>query len=198
MRQRISDNTTDVQDYESDTSEQEPSVDNSNQDIESDSSNENVAENVPTSNPDCVTKRLTFSENMSSSHPDKEPSEKQIPILVTTELSLENLDVMDKSGDLVEEVIQETKACEDIDENEPDIVRSTKTRTPPNTLQSAPSPSQSLELPAPARTRTPDSLALPRAPPRRKKRGDRTSGEVCTMCYDLYVTVVSYTYHYKL
>ncbi|KAK3095128.1 hypothetical protein FSP39_010642, partial [Pinctada imbricata] len=116
-----------------------------------------------------------FSENMNSSHPDKQHLQKEIPILVTESFDDNN----PESGDIVEEVIKETKACDDFDINEPDIVRSTKTRTPPNMMLPVDTySSKSLELPPPGTVIPPDSLALPKAPPRRRKKGDRNSDDL--------------------
>lgn len=164
MRQKISDENLSTE-IESDLDDNES--DRSDRNYHSDSSNEaaDSAVDEPDSyHPSEVSKRLTFSENMDTSHPNKVKMEKDIPALDVD-------DILSESDDFVDKLLQDNQVCSD--SNEPDIVRST--RTPPNTLTSLPpsvmeqlaSTSQnphSLSLPPPAQA------SQPRAPPRRRKK----------------------------
>lgn len=164
MRQKISDENLSTE-IESDLDDNES--DRSDRNYHSDSSNEaaDSAVDEPDSyHPSEVSKRLTFSENMDTSHPNKVKMEKDIPALDVD-------DILSESDDFVDKLLQDNQVCSD--SNEPDIVRST--RTPPNTLTSlAPSVmeqlastsqnSHSLSLPPPAQA------SQPRAPPRRRKK----------------------------
>lgn len=87
-----------------------------------------------------------YSNNINSSHPEKDNAIKYIPEITCS------VKVPDSEA-LVDEVLQ--SVCDD--ENEPDIVRSSKPRTPPNTLLHATSP------PGPV-------INKPVAPPRKKKK----------------------------
>lgn len=160
MRQKISDENLSTE-FESDVDDNES--DRSDRIYHSDSSNEAVdsAMDELDYNPSEVSKRLTFSENMDTSHPNKVKMEKDIPALDVD-------DILSESDDFVDKLLQDNQVCSD--SNEPDIVRST--RTPPNTLTSLPSSvmeqlgstsqnSHSLSLPPPAQ---------PRAPPRRRRK----------------------------
>lgn len=160
MRQKISDENLSTE-FESDVDDNES--DRSDRIYHSDSSNEAVdsAMDELDYNPSEVSKRLTFSENMDTSHPNKVKMEKDIPALDVD-------DILSESDDFVDKLLQDNQVCSD--SNEPDIVRST--RTPPNTLTSLPPSvmeqlgstsqnSHSLSLPPPAQ---------PRAPPRRRKK----------------------------
>lgn len=164
MRQKISDENLSTE-IESDLDDNES--DRSDRNYHSDSSNEaaDSAVDEPDSyHPSEVSKRLTFSENMDTSHPNKVKMEKDIPALDVD-------DILSESDDFVDKLLQDNQVCSD--SNEPDIVRST--RTPPNTLTSLPpsvmeqlaSTSQnphSLSLPPPAQA------SQPRAPPRRRRK----------------------------
>lgn len=164
MRQKISDENLSTE-IESDLDENES--DRSDRNYHSDSSNEaaDSAVDEPDSyHPSEVSKRLTFSENMDTSHPNKVKMEKDIPALDVD-------DILSESDDFVDKLLQDNQVCSD--SNEPDIVRST--RTPPNTLTSLPPSvmeqlastsqnSHSLSLPPPAQA------SQPRAPPRRRKK----------------------------
>lgn len=160
MRQKISDENLSTE-FESDVDDNES--DRSDRIYHSDSSNEAVdsAMDELDYNPSEVSKRLTFSENMDTSHPNKVKMEKDIPALDVD-------DILSESDDFVDKLLQDNQVCSD--SNEPDIVRST--RTPPNTLTSLPPSvmeqlgstsqnSHSLSLPPPAQ---------PRAPPRRRRK----------------------------
>lgn len=160
MRQKISDENLSTE-FESDVDDNES--DRSDRIYHSDSSNEAVdsALDELDYNPSEVSKRLTFSENMDTSHPNKVKMEKDIPALDVD-------DILSESDDFVDKLLQDNQVCSD--SNEPDIVRST--RTPPNTLTSLPPSvmeqlgstsqnSHSLSLPPPAQ---------PRAPPRRRRK----------------------------
>ncbi|XP_034328790.2 WD repeat-containing protein 44 isoform X4 [Magallana gigas] len=164
MRQKISDENLSTE-IESDLDDNES--DRSDRNYHSDSSNEaaDSAVDEPDSyHPSEVSKRLTFSENMDTSHPNKVKMEKDIPALDVD-------DILSESDDFVDKLLQDNQVCSDC--NEPDIVRST--RTPPNTLTSLPPSvmeqlastsqnSHSLSLPPPAQA------SQPRAPPRRRKK----------------------------
>lgn len=164
MRQKISDENLSTE-IESDLDDNES--DRSDRNYHSDSSNEaaDSAVDEPDSyHPSEVSKRLTFSENMDTSHPNKVKMEKDIPALDVD-------DILSESDDFVDKLLQDNQVCSD--SNEPDIVRST--RTPPNTLTSLPPSvmeqlastsqnSHSLSLPPPAQA------SQPRAPPRRRKK----------------------------
>lgn len=164
MRQKISDENLSTE-IESDLDDNES--DRSDRNYHSDSSNEaaDSAVDEPDSyHPSEVSKRLTFSENMDTSHPNKVKMEKDIPALDVD-------DILSESDDFVDKLLQDNQVCSD--SNEPDIVRST--RTPPNTLTSLPPSvmeqlastsqnSHSLSLPPPAQS------SQPRAPPRRRKK----------------------------
>ncbi|XP_060073937.1 WD repeat-containing protein 44-like [Ylistrum balloti] len=102
-----------------------------------------------------------YSDNITTSFPEKEKPNKQIPHIQVTEDSLED-NTGTGSDALVDKFLND-------DINEPDIVRSTKTRTPPTTLVDGDLPEQ----PRPA------NVEQPKAPPRKKKKGDRSSGELC-------------------
>lgn len=160
MRQKISEENLSTE-FESDVDDNES--DRSDRIYHSDSSNEAVdsAMDELDYNPSEVSKRLTFSENMDTSHPNKVKMEKDIPALDVD-------DILSESDDFVDKLLQDNQVCSD--SNEPDIVRST--RTPPNTLTSLPPSvmeqlgstsqnSHSLSLPPPAQ---------PRAPPRRRRK----------------------------
>lgn len=164
MRQKISDENLSTE-IESDLDDNES--DRSDRNYHSDSSNE--AADSAVDEPDSyhsseVSKRLTFSENMDTSHPNKVKMEKDIPALDVD-------DILSESDDFVDKLLQDNQVCSD--SNEPDIVRST--RTPPNTLTSLPPSvmeqlastsqnSHSLSLPPPAQA------SQPRAPPRRRRK----------------------------
>lgn len=164
MRQKISDENLSTE-IESDLDDNES--DRSDRNYHSDSSNEaaDSAVDEPDSyHPSEVSKRLTFSENMDTSHPNKVKMEKDIPALDVD-------DILSESDDFVDKLLQDNQVCSD--SNEPDIVRST--RTPPNTLTSLPPSvmeqlastsqnSHSLSLPPPAQA------SQPRAPPRRRRK----------------------------
>lgn len=164
MRQKISDENLSTE-IESDLDDNES--DRSDRNYHSDSSNEaaDSAVDEPDSyHPSEVSKRLTFSENMDTSHPNKVKMEKDIPALDVD-------DILSESDDFVDKLLQDNQVCSD--SNEPDIVRST--RTPPNTLTSLPPSvmeqlastsqnSHSLSLPPQAQA------SQPRAPPRRRKK----------------------------
>lgn len=164
MRQKISDENLSTE-IESDLDDNES--DRSDRNYHSDSSNEaaDSAVDEPDSyHPSEVSKRLTFSENMDTSHPNKVKMEKDIPALDVD-------DILSESDDFVDKLLQDNQVCSD--SNEPDIVRST--RTPPNTLTSLPPSvmeqlastsqnSHSLSLPPPTQA------SQPRAPPRRRKK----------------------------
>lgn len=164
MRQKISDENLSTE-IESDLDDNES--DRSDRNYHSDSSNEaaDSAVDEPDSyHPSEVSKRLTFSENMDTSHPNKVKMEKDIPALDVD-------DILSESDDFVDKLLQDNQVCSD--SNEPDIVRST--RTPPNTLTSLPPTvmeqlastsqnSHSLSLPPPAQA------SQPRAPPRRRRK----------------------------
>lgn len=164
MRQKISDENLSTE-IESDLDDNES--DRSDRNYHSDSSNEaaDSAVDEPDSyHPSEVSKRLTFSENMDTSHPNKVKMEKDIPALDVD-------DILSESDDFVDKLLQDNQVCSD--SNEPDIVRST--RTPPNTLTSIPPSvmeqlastsqnSHSLSLPPPAQA------SQPRAPPRRRRK----------------------------
>lgn len=164
MRQKISDENLSTE-IESDLDDNES--DRSDRNCHSDSSNEaaDSAVDEPDSyHPSEVSKRLTFSENMDTSHPNKVKMEKDIPALDVD-------DILSESDDFVDKLLQDNQVCSD--SNEPDIVRST--RTPPNTLTSLPPSvmeqlastsqnSHSLSLPPPAQA------SQPRAPPRRRRK----------------------------
>lgn len=164
MRQKISDENLSTE-FESDVDENES--DRSERNYHSDSSNEaadSAVDDLDSYNPSEVSKRLTFSENMDTSHPNKVKMEKDIPALDVD-------DILSESDDFVDKLLQDNQVCSD--SNEPDIVRST--RTPPNTLTSLPPSvmeqlastsqnSHSLSLPPPAQA------SQPRAPPRRRKK----------------------------
>lgn len=164
MRQKISDENLSTE-IESDLDDNES--DRSDRNYHSDSSNEaaDCAVDEPDSyHPSEVSKRLTFSENMDTSHPNKVKMEKDIPALDVD-------DILSESDDFVDKLLQDNQVCSD--SNEPDIVRST--RTPPNTLTSLPPSvmeqlastsqnSHSLSLPPPAQA------SQPRAPPRRRRK----------------------------
>ncbi|XP_062570560.1 WD repeat-containing protein 44-like isoform X3 [Saccostrea cucullata] len=164
MRQKISNENISTE-VDSDLGEDES--DKSTRDYDSDSSNEaqdSTEDFVDSYNPSEVTKRLTFSENMDSSHPTKGNVEKEIP-------DLDVDDILSDSDDIVDKLFQDNQVCSG--SNEPDIVRST--RTPPNTLTSLPPSvmdqlasasqnSHSLSLPPPGQS------TEPRAPPRRRRR----------------------------
>lgn len=164
MRQKISDENLSTE-IESDLDDNES--DRSDRNYHSDSSNEaaDAAVDEPDSyHPSEVSKRLTFSENMDTSHPNKVKMEKDIPALDVD-------DILSESDDFVDKLLQDNQVCSD--SNEPDIVRST--RTPPNTLTSLPPSvmeqlastsqnSHSLSLPPPAQA------SQPRAPPRRRRK----------------------------
>ncbi|XP_033760406.1 WD repeat-containing protein 44-like isoform X2 [Pecten maximus] len=101
-----------------------------------------------------------YSDNITTSFPEKEKPNKQIPhIQVTEERLTDNCGT--GSGEIVDELLGD-------DKNEPDIVRSTKTRTPPTTLVEG-------DLPEQPRSTV---IEQPRAPPRKKKKGERSSGEL--------------------
>lgn len=164
MRQKISDENLSTE-FESDVDENES--DRSERNYHSDSSNEaadSAVDDLDSYNPSEVSKRLTFSDNMDTSHPNKVKMEKDIPALDVD-------DILSESDDFVDKLLQDNQVCSD--SNEPDIVRST--RTPPNTLTSLPPSvmeqlpstsqnSHSLSLPPPAQA------SQPRAPPRRRKK----------------------------
>lgn len=163
MRQKISDENLSTE-IESDVDDNES--DRSDRNYHSDSSNEaaDSALDELDYNPSEVSKRLTFSENMDTSHPNKVKMEKDIPALDVD-------DILSESDDFVDKLLQDNQVCSD--SNEPDIVRST--RTPPNTLTSLPPSvmeqlgstsqnSHSLSLPPPAQA------SQPRAPPRRRRK----------------------------
>lgn len=161
MRQKIFDeNLSTEYDSELEEDNSERSVRNYN----SDSSNEgqdSQEDETDSFNPSEINKKLTFSENLDTSHPNKVKIEKDIP-------SLDVDDILSESDDFVDKLLQDNQVCSE--SNEPDIVRST--RTPPNTLTSLPPAamvteqlasqnSHSLSLPPPAQ---------PRAPPRRRRK----------------------------
>lgn len=108
-----------------------------------------------------------LSENINSSLPEKVKPNKMIPELVKEDIS-ENA-CLPESDSIVEDIIKETHVCSD---DEPDIVKSTKTKTPPNTL--APQKPAAPPQQKPAAT-PPSVLSLPKAPPRKKKKEDRNS-----------------------
>lgn len=136
-----------------------------------------------------------YSVNINSSHPEKEKFSKHLQDLVvdvsksstnsSKSSTLEhNFDVQN----LIENVIQESQLLSDDNgANEPDIVRSTKTRTPPSTLQThsqQPSvivtPSGDKIAPSAVDTNLASSgdvkhFVEPVAPPRRKKKGKTLS-----------------------
>ncbi|XP_056006107.1 WD repeat-containing protein 44-like isoform X2 [Ostrea edulis] len=162
MRQKISDENISIEcdsDLEQDESEK------FTREYDSDSSNEtqdSPDDTVDSYNRLEVGKRLTFSENMDISHPNKVKMEKEIPALDMDEF-------LSGSDDIVDKLLLDNQVCSG--SNEPDIVRST--RTPPNTLTSLPpsvmdqlaSPnSHSLSLPPPG------GASQPRAPPRRRRK----------------------------
>ena len=86
--------------------------------------------------------------NMNKFQPEKEKQHKSLTLLIN-DSKLENFDLSTHS--VVDDIIKETEAVVE----EPDIVKSTKNRTPPGTLQLPP--------------------RLPVAPPRRKKRAVQVS-----------------------
>ena len=124
-----------------------------------------------------VDKYVEISDNMRASHPDKEKSTaKQLQDFVSDKSHSSTLDknIIDVK-DIVANVIQESRLLgEDNDINEPDIVRSTKTRTPPSTLQataSAPEPKEEVNpTESDVKVTDADMSAEPKPPPRRKKK----------------------------
>ncbi|XP_021361869.1 WD repeat-containing protein 44-like [Mizuhopecten yessoensis] len=103
-----------------------------------------------------------YSDNITTSFPEKEKPNKQIPhIQVTDDHLAVNSGCVTGSDVIVDELLSD-------DINEPDIVRSTKTRTPPSTLVEGDLPEQP----------QPSVVEQPRAPPRKKKKGERSSGEL--------------------
>lgn len=125
-------------------------------------------------------KYMEISDNMTESHPEKEKSAtKQLQDLVndTTRTGTIDHNMIDVK-DIVENVIQETRLLGNGDDlNEPDIVRSTKTRTPPNTLQNAVStsmdvtPSEEVKyVVSEVKVTDLDTFTEPKPPPRRKKK----------------------------
>lgn len=107
-----------------------------------------------------------YTNNISSNHPDKEKPNKYIPEITCS-------DKVPDSEALVEQVLQ--SVCDD--ENEPDIVRSSKPRTPPNTLLHATTP------PGPI-------ISKPVAPPRRKKKDRMWSTSTDEVRYIFYLCSV--------
>lgn len=95
--------------------------------------------------------------NLRQFQPEKEWQHKSLTLLINDHKA-ENFDLSTHS--LVEDIIKETEAGGE----EPDIVKSTKNRTPPGTLVLQDLVSQR-PLPPPSL-----SIAMPVAPPRRKKR----------------------------
>lgn len=91
---------------------------------------------------------LEMVSNLSKFQPEKEKQHKSLTLLIN-DSKLENFDLSTHS--VVDDIIKETEAVEE----EPDIVKSTKNRTPPGTLQLQERP--------------------PVAPPRRKKRAAQVS-----------------------
>ncbi|KAL4225539.1 WD repeat-containing protein 44 [Mactra antiquata] len=156
---------------------------------ESDVTSQEVVNNAVTDQND---KYDEYSLNINSSHPEKEKLNKQLHDLVedkprsSTESSESstiehNFDVQN----LIENVIQESQLLSDDNGvNEPDIVRSTKTRTPPSTLQGTsnnlpqtviltPPSGRPVSLDADTFTGASKDTTLfvePVAPPRRKKK----------------------------
>ena len=86
-----------------------------------------------------------YNVNMNASHPEKDKHSKEIYDFVDGRSGVDTIDhnFVTESDGIVQEVFQGTYAIDD--ENEPDIVKSTKTRTPPNTLQSTAQPAPAIE-----------------------------------------------------
>lgn len=103
-------------------------------------------------------KSQDYSDNITTSFPEKEKPNKEIPHILVTSEDLAKNSCIPGSEVIVDTLLSESQVCDD--KNEPDIVRSTKTKTPPTTLLDGASSEQ------------------PKAPPRRKKKGDRSSVEV--------------------
>ncbi|XP_052784065.1 WD repeat-containing protein 44-like isoform X2 [Mya arenaria] len=111
-----------------------------------------------------------ISENMSSSYPEKEKLSKQLQDLMLERGRSSTIDHNHiDPEDIVENVLQESNLLQDDSDNEPDIVRSTKTRTPPSTLQGAMAPPA---VGIQSEVKVTDSVEFrdPVAPPRRKKQ----------------------------
>ncbi|KAK3594912.1 hypothetical protein CHS0354_020569 [Potamilus streckersoni] len=112
-------------------------------------------------------KFMDYSNNILSTHPNKEKGTKHMNYIIGDD----SID-MSLSARIVDEVFQQTYDSDD--ENQPDIVKSTKNRTPPNTLQQNTTPV------AQASSRSIEQHFLePVAPPRRRKRkeGGSTGSE---------------------
>lgn len=142
-------------------------------DEDSDSSNGKPSSFTVTKEPEYSSNRLSaqgseilnrksqdYSDNITTSFPDKEKPNKQIPHIQVTEEQLAERCVSESDGIVDKLNVDDT--------NEPDIVRSTKTRTPPTTLVEGDLPEQTQFA----------ALEEPKAPPRRKKKSERSSGEL--------------------
>ncbi|KAL3846908.1 hypothetical protein ACJMK2_017856 [Sinanodonta woodiana] len=105
-------------------------------------------------------KFMDYSDNILSTHPNKEKGTKRMNYIIGSDSS-----DMPMSARIVDEVFQH--AYDSNDENQPDIVKSTKNRTPPNTLQQNTTP-----LAQASSRSTEQNFLEPVAPPRRKKRKD--------------------------
>ncbi|KAJ8309810.1 hypothetical protein KUTeg_011675 [Tegillarca granosa] len=168
MRQRMFEDSADNgYQHPSDTDDEMlDDKDQAENDIDSDSSSVGGRKSTDKSTehpvPPNSEKFSDLSENINSSLPEKVKPNKMIPELVMEDVS-ENASCLPESDSIVEDIIKETHVCSD---DEPDIVKSTKTKTPPNTL----APQRPAATP-------PIVLSLPKAPPRRKKKEDRNSLE---------------------
>lgn len=127
-------------------------------------------------------KFVEISDNMRASYPDKEkPATKELQDLVSDRGRSSTMDHnMIDVKDIVANVMEESRLLGERDEaNEPDIVRSTKTRTPPTTLQTQAEPQPEVKVTESevkvtssdvTVTVTEGTFAEPKAPPRRKKK----------------------------
>lgn len=115
-----------------------------------------------------------YTVNINTSHPQKEKLNKHLQDLVDDKTKCETVDHNFDVANIIEDVLQESQLLSD-DPNEPDIIRSTKTRTPPNTLQVS---SQAITVILPPSGENTDKVQTeqkpaflePVAPPRKKKK----------------------------
>ena len=139
-----------------------------------------------------------ISQNRNSAQMEKEKVSKQLYDFVseskvlnstddTTQLRTDTIDhnMIDAKG-LVENVLHETQLLNE--ENEPDIIKSTKPRTPPSTLQQTAPPIVITTQPAEDTAQA--GFVEPVAPPRRKKQLKINLDEVDHITVSVYSSIL--------